>query len=272
MPVRVQIENFGDEKSVRFQHLNERYHYTMHMHQFVELFVSLNGSLEITVDDRCETINPGQAALVLSYQPHMYDSAVRNEVAIFVFSTTLLPEFSSSYVGMISDKSVFTLSKSTLFAIKEKIIDAKSYDIYDLKGVLYLATQDFLNQVKMIPAPKKHNMPASIINYVREHLCDDISLEKIASKLGYSPKYLSNRISHLFDMNFPRLVANIRVDKARHLLRETDKSRAEICYECGFGSERSFHRQFREIMNYSPQEYRNLGLGRIRQGKLKTFK
>ena len=72
-------------------------------------------------------------------------------------------------------------------------------------------------------------------------------------------------------MNFSKIVANVRVDKARHLLRESSKSRTEICYECGFGSERSFHRQFKEITGFSPGEYKELPLGRVDPGKFVVF-
>ena len=271
MPIKIQIENFGDGKHFRYQHLQKRYEYLTHMHQFVELFISLDGELEITVDNRTEVIGKNQAAMVLSYQPHKYDSTMENNVAILLFSTALISEFTNSCTGMVGNKSVFNLSGATMCALRERLIENEKYDIYDIKACLYLAIQDYLGQVELSSVSRKANMPAAIIQYVCNHLCEDITLDSVASELGYSPKYLSNCIKGLFDMNFSDVVANVRVDKARQLLRETDKSRVDICYECGFGSERSFHRQFKKIIKYSPNEYRALNLGRLSQGTLKNF-
>ncbi len=271
MPIKIQIENFGDGKLFRYQNLKERYEYLMHMHQFVELFICLSGEVNVTVDGRSETIRKNQAAMILSYQAHRYYSSEVSNVAILVFSTTLIPELTSSCNGMVGNKSVFGLSTSTLCALKERIVTNEGYDIYDVKACLYLAIQDYLKQVQLVTVSKKATMPAAIIQYVCNHLCEHITLQSVADELGYSPKYLSNCMKKLFDMNFSDIVANVRVDKARRLLRETEKSRVDICYECGFESERSFHRQFKKIIKYSPGEYRALNLGNMRQGVLKTF-
>ena len=99
-------------------------------------------------------------------------------------------------------------------------------------------------------------MATAIVSYVREHLAEEITLTEIAKSLGYNPNYLSKCISDIFETNLCTLIANIRVDKARYLLYETDKTGLEICYDCGFGSERSFHRQFKSITGRTPKEYR----------------
>jgi AraC-like DNA-binding protein len=41
------------------------------------------------------------------------------------------------------------------------------------------------------------------------------------------------------------------------LLRETDRSVTEICFDVGFGSLGTFSRTFRDIVGESPTEYRS---------------
>ena len=48
----------------------------------------------------------------------------------------------------------------------------------------------------------------------------------------------------------------IRIESAKKLLRETQKTMLEIIAECGFGSDRSFYRQFKEAVGESPYKYR----------------
>ncbi len=47
-----------------------------------------------------------------------------------------------------------------------------------------------------------------------------------------------------------------RVERSMFLLRETDRSVTEICFDVGFGSLGTFSRTFREIVGETPSEYR----------------
>ena len=232
------------------------------MHQFIEVFVLLEGELEITVGDKVEIMKAGQCAIIFSYQTHKYYSKMQNKARIILFSPAIMPDFYKTVRGMVADKCVFTPEESTLYFLKNRIFDSENISIYDIKGCLYFLLVDFLKQRTLTPSSKKALLPDSIMTYIIEHLNEDITLEILAKKLGYTPQYLSGIINNIFDMNFSKVVACVRVDKARRLLRETDKTRAEICYECGFGSERSFHRQFKEITTNTPEEYRTLFLGK----------
>ncbi|MCP2775275.1 helix-turn-helix domain-containing protein, partial [Salmonella enterica] len=49
----------------------------------------------------------------------------------------------------------------------------------------------------------------------------------------------------------------IRVDKAAHLLKTTELTNLEICYEVGFQSPSNFYKVFRSLKHCSPSEYRS---------------
>ena len=53
-----------------------------------------------------------------------------------------------------------------------------------------------------------------------------------------------------------RYLQRRRVERAMFLLRETDRSVTEICFQVGFGSPGTFSRTFRDIVGRSPREYR----------------
>ncbi|NYI07837.1 AraC family transcriptional regulator [Allostreptomyces psammosilenae] len=76
------------------------------------------------------------------------------------------------------------------------------------------------------------------------------------------------RIAHVSEAHFTRTfratfgetphryLQRRRVERAMFLLRETDRSVTDICFEVGFGSPGTFSRTFREIVGRSPREYR----------------
>ena len=53
-----------------------------------------------------------------------------------------------------------------------------------------------------------------------------------------------------------RYLQRRRVERAMFLLRESDRSVTEICFDVGFASLGTFSRTFRDIVGQSPSEYR----------------
>ncbi|ASR38817.1 hypothetical protein BAY61_00065 [Prauserella marina] len=53
-----------------------------------------------------------------------------------------------------------------------------------------------------------------------------------------------------------RYLQRRRVERAMALLRESDRSITDICFEVGFGSPGTFSRTFSEIVGKSPRQYR----------------
>ncbi|MFC7531338.1 helix-turn-helix domain-containing protein [Actinoplanes sp. GCM10030250] len=76
------------------------------------------------------------------------------------------------------------------------------------------------------------------------------------------------RIAHVSEAHFTRTfratfgetphryLQRRRVERAMFLLRETDRSVTDICFQVGFGSLGTFSRTFRSIVGRSPRDYR----------------
>src|SRR5437660_5711316 len=54
-----------------------------------------------------------------------------------------------------------------------------------------------------------------------------------------------------------RYLQRRRVERSMFLLRETDRSVTDICFDVGFSSLGTFSRTFRDIMSETPSDYRN---------------
>ncbi|WP_298359846.1 AraC family transcriptional regulator [Runella sp.] len=57
-------------------------------------------------------------------------------------------------------------------------------------------------------------------------------------------------------MNVNDYITEIRINKAKALLRDTNKSIADVAYETGFNSPAYFTTLFRQKQNQTPSEFR----------------
>lgn len=71
-----------------------------------------------------------------------------------------------------------------------------------------------------------------------------------------SPAHFARTFRATFGETPHRYLQRRRVERAMFLLRESDRSVTDICYEVGFGSLGTFSRTFRDIVGSSPRTYR----------------
>lgn len=95
------------------------------------------------------------------------------------------------------------------------------------------------------------------VEYVAKNFREKISLEQMAYDLGVSKYMLSRLFSKTFHCNFAGYVTGIRLNYVISMLDGTNKSIMKICYDCGFESQRTFNRVFKERYKITPREYRD---------------
>ena len=73
---------------------------------------------------------------------------------------------------------------------------------------------------------------------------------------AYKPSENTEYYVLVFSADYVRLLGAYRLETAIKLIDETDKKIADIAYESGFGSVRSFNYTFKKHFGISPNEYR----------------
>ena len=99
MHIYVQTQNFGTHGMFGYQFHHQKYSYPLHIHQFAELMLIINGGMEIIVNGRLETFRSGQIALVFPFQVHRYHSLGTCKFAIFTFSPSIISDFMKTVKG-----------------------------------------------------------------------------------------------------------------------------------------------------------------------------
>ncbi len=93
--------------------------------------------------------------------------------------------------------------------------------------------------------------------FIEEHSGEELSLSKVAKAVNISANHLSEKFKHVTGVKFVDYVAQIRFEKARDLLLNSNLRVSEIAFAVGFQSLSQFNRVFKKLAGKSPTQYRD---------------
>src|SRR5919202_6121516 len=89
---------------------------------------------------------------------------------------------------------------------------------------------------------------------------EPLNVRAVAAVAHVSPAHFIRSFRSVFGETPHRYLQRRRVERSMFLLRETDRSVTDICFDVGFTSRGTFTRTFRQIVGETPSRYR-LGNG-----------
>ena len=95
------------------------------------------------------------------------------------------------------------------------------------------------------------------ISYIDENFDhDDISLNKVAERVGMSPNHFSSIFSQEMGSTFIEYLIGKRMEFAKELLRTTQMRSFEVAYRVGYRDPHYFSSTFKKMQGMTPKEYR----------------
>jgi len=95
---------------------------------------------------------------------------------------------------------------------------------------------------------------AQAIRIMRSNVEDPLKLTELAGLVGVSNRQLERLFETVLNTTPSKYYREIRLEKARYLLRQTDMSITEISVLCGFSSPTLFSRAYRRLYNVVPSK------------------
>ncbi len=100
-----------------------------------------------------------------------------------------------------------------------------------------------------------HNF-TQVIDYIEDYLGQPIELEQLAQVAGMSRFYFCRLFKQSVGLTPHQFVIRRRIERAKHLLRQSNLSIAEIAIACGFANQDHLTRYFKRLTSATPSVFR----------------
>jgi AraC-like DNA-binding protein len=94
------------------------------------------------------------------------------------------------------------------------------------------------------------------IEFLTEHYDKTISLKELSHEVNYSSYHFLRIFKSATGMSPSEYLLNVKIEKAKKLLKYTNHAITEICYLCGFSSTSYFTQAFKRKTGVSPSYYK----------------
>ena len=220
-------------------------HVPPHLHEAIEVVYVTDGEIELGVGQELFHMDEGDFAVVFPNVIHHYQvfGEKENKVIFLYLEPTLFPSYYRE-LQIYSPKNPVVKKEQ----VHPDVVNAIKY----LTGITEGNPRMIQAYAQMILAHVFTTMPMmdksavgsddliyNAVEYVAKNFRENISLEKMAYELCVS-KYVNG----------------VRLNYAVAALENTMDSITNICLDCGFESQRTFNRVFKERYKITPREYR----------------
>lgn len=261
-----------------------------HWHKELEFAFVTEGKAEISEASHKYILKKGEGLFLNSNVLHQIKSVVGKETKLYsvVVHPDILGEdknflLTSRYVKpIIKDESIKCQLFSTdikwqadILSMLSKICTsyesrefAYEYRVHNLICEIWFLLlkevwQDRGDNPENEKADEKRIYPA--LQYMQEHYSQPVALEEICRVMHVGKSECFRCFKRNLNTSPMDYLLHHRISIASMLLRDTDKTTADIALECGFNSSSYFCKVFRTIKGCSPKEYRKTKEGDNKQ-------
>ncbi len=251
-----------------------------HYHPEFELTLINKGCGKRYVGDHMDHFNEGDLVLLGSNLPHCWktDPVIKGEInacsMVIQFTSDFLgkdffnkPELSGilrlmerSQRGIVYSSSIVTeISRDLKNLCKEGMSFKKLHIFLEILHKLSI-TKDFtlLNRLSYISIKSGGDLERinKVFGYIIDNFKTNVCLDEVANLACMTPNAFCKYFKKITHKTFIEVVVEYRLHYATTQLIHTNKSVAQVCFDCGFNDVAHFIRMFKSKMEVSPLQYK----------------
>lgn len=229
-----------------------------HVHQEVEIVTVISGSITLTKNGSVHPMQVGDSALIEPGSIHSYQSDGCS-CLFTMFDSSVVPSMEKEIHSTVYPQPVWrSVSEEYMHAVT---MLKEQHPIHGqqmlIKGYLYVILSLLTEHLQTgKEAGQASDNFQDILRYVCQHFTEEIPIVDTARRFGMTYEHLSRLYKAKTGMTYSMHVRQLRIAKAKQLLRETSRTILDIAIECGYISDRTFYRAFQSTVGLSPTAYR----------------
>ena len=145
--------------------------------------------------------------------------------------------------------------------LDERILSVLSVSQYccveEMEDAIFQLLKCFIPN-EVVEHKKISALTLKCLHYLKRHYTENIGLNEVAYHFKVAPAYLSRIFNQDISISMPQYITNLRMEKAKKLLVNSDKKIVEIAESVGYHNAQYFCLQFKKNTQLRPQEYRNM--------------
>ena len=253
-----------------------------HYHKEVELVCFVKGTGTQFIGYDIKHFKAGDMVLVGSNLPHMWGSdenypSKKNKASCESYVIHFLPDcFGQDFFNLPENKPILSLldkaqrgisikgkTKESVLILMQELLNANSTERIIL--LLQILNRIANSKDQQCICSKVYGTSFSeqdrdrlndIYQYSMNNFSKPLKLQEIARVAHLAPNSFCRYFKSRTRKPFSKFLIELRINYARKLLAETEKTVAEICNECGYNSFSNFNKHFRLITNKTPLVHR----------------
>ena len=259
------------------QHYGENIDY-LHFHNYLEIGFCYEGQGRMLLGEEEVRFSGREFSVIPPNYPHTTDSdlgTVSRWEYLFVDVEGFLRNFLDTPVK--ADKVIQRIYSKALFleenqspSISAKILkimnimrDGEEFYLEEAKGILAsllveIARLNRRSEEERVEEEKGKltNMITRVQDFVSYHYMEDIKVEDLAKSCHISETHFRRVFTSYMKMSPLEYINTVRINTACELLKKTDEPVADIAHKCGFTTNSTFNRNFKQLMGVTPLEWR----------------
>lgn len=246
-----------------------------HCHDFCEMVFIVNGNGYHTIDSRQYPLVSDTVVFIDPYISHSmsfsddieyYDLLIDRDILAKIEHKTISQAFYKYHPETVADifpiiyfserdfSQIVYLLKIIQSELQRQSENYMNVILHVLETLLIFSARSIGNQ----PVSKEVDTEVwaqNMMVYIANHYNQNISLELLSKKYGYSTSYISRYFKKQYGMNYYRYLTEIRIKNAIELLKSTNYSVEKIAQMVGYSSRSQFCKNFKSVKNRTVSEY-----------------